>query len=248
MNPGGSDDPGDDTDENCSGTVACYVDSDNDDFGAGSGVESAYPASNGTAITPSACASSNSDQYDDTNDDCDDWSSDVNPGGLDDPGDDTDENCSGTVACYVDADDDDFGAGSGEESTHPAAGGMATTASACASSDTDQYDDTNDDCNDSSAVEFPGQVWYPDCDGDGAWSAAFEDVCAESEADALGLCADEFPPDGGWNHDDPGASADCDDEDPDAQLRDACGICGGDGSTCSIFGDGFESGDASEWS
>lgn len=43
------------------------------------------------------------------------------------------------------------------------------------------------------------------------------------------------------------ADTDCNDQDPDASEVDFCGICGGDGSSCTIFVDGFESSDASAW-
>ena len=45
-----------------------------------------------------------------------------------------------------------------------------------------------------------------------------------------------------------GAACDCDDGDPLVQVVDNCGVCGGDDSTCSVFADGFESGDVIVWS
>jgi hypothetical protein len=44
------------------------------------------------------------------------------------------------------------------------------------------------------------------------------------------------------------ANSDCNDDDPAIALIGPCGVCGGDGTTCSIFEDGFELGDTSAWS
>lgn len=42
-------------------------------------------------------------------------------------------------------------------------------------------------------------------------------------------------------------AADCAPTDPSAAEIDACGECGGDGSSCLLFADGFESGDTTQW-
>jgi predicted ribosomally synthesized peptide with SipW-like signal peptide len=80
--------------------------------------------------------------------DCDDTNSGIRPGATDIPGNDLDENCSGKVACYVDADNDTYGTGSGSESSHGASFGHALIEQACSFNNTDSWDDTNDDCND----------------------------------------------------------------------------------------------------
>ena len=41
-------------------------------------------------------------------DDCDDSDNTIHPGATDDPGDDVDENCNGTVVCFDDADGDEL--------------------------------------------------------------------------------------------------------------------------------------------
>ena len=43
-------------------------------------------------------------------------------------------------------------------------------------------------------------------------------------------------------------ATDCAPEDPTTSTLDRCGVCGGDGTSCLIFEDGFESGDTSMWS
>jgi len=113
--------------------------------------------------------------------DCNDLNADVNPdapeicNGIDD-------DCDG-LADNIDADEDGF--------YDAACGG--------------------DDCDDSDDTEFPGQVWYPDCDGDGYFSGTPVIACDEAEANANSPCLDGNAPDGGWSHT-PGG--DCDDEDP----------------------------------
>ena len=67
-----------------------------------------------------------------------------------------------------------------------------------------------DDCNDENANEFPGQMWYPDCDGDGYYSYIGIVACDEAQANALSPCGDGQAPDGGWSN---MMGNDCDDED-----------------------------------
>ncbi len=69
-------------------------------------------------------------------------------------------------------------------------------------------DGLDNDCNglaDDGAVES----WYPDCDGDGFFSGS---VIVGSCEERASPCLDMAPPDGGWSNTDPGANADCDDE------------------------------------
>jgi hypothetical protein len=81
----------------------------------------------------------------------------------------------------------------------------------------------------------PGSDDSADADGDGVPNGC--DLClgddATGDSDSDAVCAD----------------IDCDDADPSSAFLDACGVCGGDNSSCSrIFEDGFESGDTSSWS
>lgn len=73
-----------------------------------------------------------------------------------------------------------------------------------------------------------------DSDGDGSGDPC--DACvgddSTGDADADMVCAD----------------TDCDDSDATKQYFDHCGVCGGDGTTCPLFEDGFESGDTTAWS
>ncbi|MEE8526307.1 MAG: GEVED domain-containing protein, partial [Thermoanaerobaculia bacterium] len=92
-------------------------------------------------------------------------------------------------------------------------------------------DDGDGVCNDFDVC--PGFDDNLDADGDGVPDGC--DACQGDDStgddDQDGVCND----------------ADCDDEDPDSQYLDNCGVCGGDDSTCSIFSNGFESGDTSAW-
>jgi len=64
------------------------------------------------------------------------------------------------------------------------------------------------DVDDEDASEFPGQVWYADCDGDGFFRSTA--VISATEELAVTPCLDTFAPDGGWSHT---AGTDVDDED-----------------------------------
>ncbi|MBT3223548.1 MAG: hypothetical protein HN348_31135, partial [Proteobacteria bacterium] len=68
------------------------------------------------------------------------------------------------------------------------------------------------DCDDDDAAEYPGQDWYPDCDGDDAFSSTLYESCNKPDAN-LGICNDAEVPDGGFAHQAPSTAADCDDED-----------------------------------
>ena len=66
------------------------------------------------------------------------------------------------------------------------------------------------DCNDEDATEFPGRLWYADCDGDTFERAASVSACDLAGANAATPCSDLAAPDGGWTS---VIGTDCDDED-----------------------------------
>ena len=108
-NPAGTDDPGDDVDENCSGTVVCYQDLDGDDHGSFTSAESTFSATNGFADILGACGSSAVDVWDDIPDDCNDAESSIFLGAPEIIADSIDQNCNAVDSCYLDADGDSFG-------------------------------------------------------------------------------------------------------------------------------------------
>ena len=105
--PVGTEVPGNNKDEDCSGFVACYIDSDNDAYGGSSSTPNGYAATGGIAIT--ACNVNTIDGLDDTSNDCDDADDSQNPGVLNEiAGNSKDDNCDGISVCYVDADKDGY--------------------------------------------------------------------------------------------------------------------------------------------
>ncbi|MGD8566341.1 MAG: MopE-related protein, partial [Candidatus Bathyarchaeota archaeon] len=82
INPGATDTPGNDLDENCNDFVACYDDSDSDGYGATTSGESSFTATNGISDITGACGSNDGDVWDDTNDDCYDADASINPGAI----------------------------------------------------------------------------------------------------------------------------------------------------------------------
>ena len=85
---------------------------------------------------------------------------------------------------------------------------------------------TNADCDDENEEAFPGQVWYADCDSDAFFDANGISSCSTPASS----CVDTLPPDGGWDHIDPGNIADCDDENAEMNPGQAWfADCDGDG-------------------
>lgn len=134
---------------------------DNDNYGSSSTGEpdssytwaSTYEATGGLANNTGACGSRSGDDYDDDMEDCLDSNSSYNPSGTDIAGDTGDQDCSGWLTCYEDADGDNFGSSAeGEDSsTSPAAsGGFGATCSVPG------WADDDDDCIDTEGYTFPG--------------------------------------------------------------------------------------------
>ena len=145
------------TDIDGDGVIDCLdlcMDVDYDDYGTDNPVSSCtIDGSTPCTFGDAACIDTDCDDTDDT----------VYPGATDDPGDDTDDNCDGFVVCYDDADSDGYGTTTGGESTFTATGGVADVAGACGSNDADNWDDTNDDCDDIEPTMFPNNPEI--CDG-----------------------------------------------------------------------------------
>jgi hypothetical protein len=100
--------------------------------------------------------------------------------------------------------------------------------------------DDNTDCDDVDNTEFPGQVWYADCDGDGVDRAALVTACELSGADALTPCTDTQVPDGGWTH---AVGNDCDDENVDNYPGHAEIVADNLDQNCDTFDDCYQDAD-----
>jgi hypothetical protein len=116
--------------------------------------------------------------------DCDDTDAAVFPGAAETPADGVDQDCDDAEDCFVDADEDGFGVDAVVDGPLTCDGaGVAAVA---------------DDCDDTDAAEFPGQLWYVDDDQD-----RFGDPNVTPNA-----CERAF-------EDDTLDHTDCDDQDPD---------------------------------
>ena len=180
-NPGAEDVVGDDYDQDCTGLLACYTDADNDRYGTDDGTYEGTGSPSATAGVGSSGACDGAADWDDDAEDCDDSDASINPGESEVVGDDVDDDCSGWLACYPDADDDGFveeGSTGGEDDgtgtwsyESPGAEYGAGT-STCA--ETLGWDDDDVDCDDADADTFPGAAEHDsttacmtDADGDG---------------------------------------------------------------------------------
>jgi hypothetical protein len=145
--------PGNEIDEDCNGTIACYWDVDGDDYTA-------------APLTPIESFDLDCDDAGETVAtsvrDCDDRDITIHPGQVEVAGNTVDEDCDGTVACYLDADGD----------------GFTTATPLIVGYNDEDCDDPKEvesltpvDCDDADgsvhpdAVEVPGEVVDRDCDG-----------------------------------------------------------------------------------
>jgi len=105
---------GDDYDNDCDGIGKCYIDNDNDTYGAfefeltsANGANGLFDCNaTGFASRGAVSRSANPADFD-----CNDAVAGVNPGATETIADDYDNNCSGTALCYADADNDGYGRG-----------------------------------------------------------------------------------------------------------------------------------------
>ena len=106
-------------------------------------IASAMFGSNGSstvekASTPSEASACMNAGYVDNASDCDDTDGTVHPGATETPGDDVDDNCDDTIACYDDVDNDGYGTTTSAEVTSlrrisEATAAVSVASSACAS-------------------------------------------------------------------------------------------------------------------
>jgi|GEM_PF-955606 len=196
---------GDTSDAEASDSVSYFVDGDQDGFGAGPATKSCVPISGSVtnssdcddakvlfvdadqdgfgAGAPAACGVANRD-------DCDDASASVHPGapercandGIDNDCDgeaNSDAEATDSVAYFVDADHDGFGAGGATMSCTAIAGSVTNST----------------DCNDASATTHPGaeetcNSTDDDCNGAVDDGVVFHDYFRDADGDGFGSSAD----------------------------------------------------------
>ena len=197
VHPGAAEIPLDGIDQDCNGSdlTTCYVDGDLDGFGGP------------TPVAPGVggCAVSGVSPF---NTDCNDASALIYPGAAEIVGDGIDQDCNGadTIACTVDADRDGFGTTAG--TVVLAGDGHCDTAQGEAVG--------GGDCNDASALIYPGATEVPDDGIDQDCSGTDAVTCfVDADHDAFGGTATSIAADGDCT--DPGestVSTDCADADP----------------------------------
>jgi len=130
ISPGATEVAGNNSDENCDGSILCYEDADNDGQGSAVAAALALPA---LCDEPGNLRALSLD-------DCDDNNPNAYVGAPEIPGNGVDEDCNTTETCYVDSDNDSYGSETTSEGPLDCFG----------------YANTNDDCNDGDPAIFPG--------------------------------------------------------------------------------------------
>ena len=176
--PGAPEMPGDGIDSDCNGTELCYADRDNDDVRTDEIVVSADLTCMGMGVADNTVPGI----------DCNDNDASVGPGGMEIPGNGSDDDCDGTELCYIDADGDGVATNMTVMSSDLACDGMA------------EADDMapRDDCLDTEPAVFPGNpeicdMLDNDCNmrvDDGAGCYPIGDPCVDDVDCASGVCLD----------------------------------------------------------
>lgn len=194
ISPAAAEVPGNLIDEDCDGLLLCVADGDGDHFVA--------PVADDPTQSEAGCASVPVGLF--LGGDCDDTNPHVNPNSSELPGNSIDEDCDGSLTCYVDRDGDGYGI-----STLSVAVGPEVTCTGPGVAE------LPGDCDDDDANERPGVTWFPDLDGDGYGDKTRGSPCGRpySFPDAI--------TEGG----------DCDDTDPCVHPE-ACELCNGVDDDC----------------
>ncbi|MEC7947045.1 MAG: MopE-related protein, partial [Myxococcota bacterium] len=171
VNPGVSEIPGDEVDQDCDGTEDCYGDADADGYRTDALVPSADSDCADAGEAPSSLAAG----------DCDDSNAAIHPGAAEIVGDEVDQDCDGEELCYADSDRDAYRTGTTLTSGDPDCSDAGEAASGVASGDCNDLDPAvhpgatevcngvDDDCDGTvdGAGAADAQTWYPDSDSDG---------------------------------------------------------------------------------
>ncbi|MCP4869171.1 MAG: hypothetical protein GY898_10690, partial [Proteobacteria bacterium] len=156
INPGATEIPGDEVDQNCDDDELCYDDTDNDNY-----VENGSD----TVLSSNSISCQQSGEHTAiTADDCNDTVAAINPGATEIAGDEVDQNCDDDELCYDDTDNDDF-VENGSDTV------LSVNSISCQESG-EHTAITADDCNDNNAAikpgasEIAGDEVDQNCDGD----------------------------------------------------------------------------------
>ena len=242
INPDADELPGDEIDQDCDTREVCFLDDDGDGYHSGATIDSA----------DTTCRDEDEAAATVPGGDCRDDDIAINPGAVELPGDEIDQNCDTIELCYVDADNDGYRIDDTVESPNINCGNDGEA----------QDFEPGDDCADDDPLVHPDQVEFcdgedQDCDDEldeevvttNFWPDADDDGYGDSTQPATEACA---PPEGYTDN-----NLDCDDTpgtggairpSADEQIGDGvdqdCNtveICWVD-----LDGDGFHNGDTIE--
>ncbi len=236
INPAGTETVADGIDQDCDSVDSCYTDADNDNYGT-------------TVVTDGSSLSCTTGTGAPNDDDCNDSSSSIRPGGTETVADGVDQDCDSVDSCYTDADGDNYGT-------------TVVTDGSSLSCSTGTGAANDDDCNDGSATIYPGasettadgidqdcdlvDSCYTDSDGDNYGTIVVTDGSTLSCSTGTGAPNDDDCDDASSSiH--PGATEACNDLDEDCDgtaddglavlYTDADGDLYGTGTgDCSIVG------------
>jgi len=202
---------GDGIDQDCNAQELCYFDDDEDGYGGTAGLTLSSP--------DYTCSSAGLST---TADDCDDALPSVHPGAKEVVGDGVDADCDGFELCYVDGDDDGYGADTPVPSTNLLCTDKGQTL-------------TTGDCDDTLPSVHPGQKEVT-CNGLDDDCVGGDDDGGDADADGSPACLDCADDDPART---PGAAEiPCNgiDDDCDDATVDDDGSCGPTGSTTNPTG------------
>jgi hypothetical protein len=145
VHPGATEVPGDEADQDCDGHELCFEDLDGDGYRTDVTADSPDLTCAADGEAPASMAAG----------DCDDNEDTVHPGAAELPGDGIDNNCDGTMLCFVDAD------GDGYRTMDETVTVVATTPDCSGFGEADQTRPPTD-CDDGDDGEYPG-AWPAAC-------------------------------------------------------------------------------------
>jgi hypothetical protein len=168
---GASEVAGDGVDQDCDGAELCFEDTDGDGYRSSLTGTSASLNCSEAGFAPSSMPSG----------DCNDLDAGVRPNAVEGAGDGVDQNCDGLEICFVNADGDAF----------RTTGTTVVSSIACNQPGTALASVSAGDCDDSSALRYPGAPEFcdgvdQDCDGISDNGLATLDYYPDADGDGFG--------------------------------------------------------------